>query len=329
MANETSLVSVGDFLDVYYKVKQKGFLQLASLFNLTKNKRVSAKWNQYQSSSDFWIIPTLQQYWNTLISGNPELGYESYVVQKYLHNKANLSLLSIGCGEGRHERNFAVSGLFSKVIGVDISNERIERAKQIALENNLNIEYVAGDFHQMIVEKESFDVILFDSSLHHFNDINGFLKKEISPLLKTEGILVANEFCGPNRLQWRKNQLDFANELLKELPKKYKTRIDGKSVKRKVYRPGLIRMLLVDPSEAPDSAHLKKALQANFKVLEEKNMGWNILHILLKGIAHNFLKKDKETNQLLAYLIKKEEEFVERVGDADSIFGVYKKSRLE
>lgn len=329
MANETSLVSVGDFLDVYYKVKQKGFIQLTSLFNLTRNKRVSAKWNRYQSSSDFWIIPALQKYWNTLISQNPELSYESYVVQKYLHNKINLSLLSIGCGEGRHERNFAISSLFSKVIGVDISDERIERAKQIALENKLNIEYVAGDFHQLKFENESFDVILFDSSLHHFNDINGFLKNEISPLLKTGGIIVANEFCGPNRLQWRKNQLDFANGLLKELPKKYKTLIDGKSVKRKVYRPGLIRMLLVDPSEAPDSANLIKALHTNFKVLEEKNLGWNILHILLKGIAHNFLKNDDETNQLIAYLIKKEEEFVKRESKTDSIFGVYQKLGLE
>ena len=329
MTKETSFVSVGDFLDVYYKVKQKGFLQLASLFNLTKNKRVSAKWNQYQSSSDFWIIPSLQQYWNNLISGNPEVSYESYVVQKYFHNKTNLSLLSIGCGEGKHERKFAVSGLFSKVIGVDISNERIERAKQTALENNLNIEYIAGDFHQMNFNNESFDLILFDSSLHHFNDIKGFLKNEILPLLKSEGILVANEFCGPNRLQWKKEQLDFANDLLKKLPKKYKTLIDGKSVKRKVYRPGLIRMLLVDPSEAPDSANLKNALQNNFTVLEEKKLGWNILHILLKGIAHNFLKNDDETNQLLAYLIKKEEEFVEKVGETDSIFGVYQKSRLE
>ena len=329
MTKETSFVSVGDFLDVYYKVKQKGFLQLASLFNLTKNKRVSAKWDQYQSSSDFWIIPVLQQHWNTLISGNPEVSYESYVVQKYFHNKTNLSLLSIGCGEGRHERKFAVSGLFSKVIGVDISKDRIERAKQLALENNLKIDYLAGDFHQMNFENESVDVVLFDSSLHHFNDINGFLKNEILPLLKTEGILVANEFCGPNRLQWKKEQLDFANDLLKELPKKYKTLIDGKSVKRKVYRPGLIRMMLVDPSEAPDSARLKNALQNNFKVLEEKKLGWNILHILLKGIAHNFLKNDEETIPLLAYLINKEEEFLERVGETDSIFGVYQKSGLK
>lgn len=40
-------------------------------------------------------------------------------------------------------------------------------------------------------------------------------------------------------------------------------------------------MLLVDPSEAPDSANLKNALHNNFTVLEEK-LGWNILHILLK-----------------------------------------------
>ena len=329
MSKEITLVSWGDFLDVYYKVKQKGFLQLVSLFKLNKNKRVSTKWNQYQSSSDFWIIPQLQLHWNKIISGNSEVGYEAYVIHKYLINKNNLSLLSIGCGEGRHERNLAISAKFSKIVGVDISNDRIERAKQLASENNLKIDYLAGDFRQMIFKKESFDMILFDSSLHHFNDINGFLKNEIASLLKTEGILVVNEFCGPNRLQWKKNQLDFANDLLKKLPIKYKKLIDGRSVKTKVYRPGIIRMLLVDPSEAPDSANLKKALRTNFKVVEEKKLGWNILQPLFKGIAHNFLKNDDETNQLLNYLLEKENEFVERVGESDSVFGVYQKLRLE
>ena len=62
---------------------------------------------------------------------------------------------------------------------------------------------------------------------------------------------------------------------------------------------------------------------------EWDNESWFRFRFLLKGIAHNFLKNDDETNQLLAYLIKKEEEFVERVGETDSIFGVYQKSRLE
>jgi len=323
-----TLVSLGDFIDVYYKVNQKGFLQLVSLFNLAKNKRVSAKWNQYQSSSDFWIIPQLKQHWNKLISGNVAVGYETYVIEKYLANKSNITLLSIGCGEGRHERNFAVSGKFSKIVGVDISSDRIERAKMFALNSDLKIDYLVGDFHQMDFEKESFDVVLFDSSLHHFNAISDFLKKEVIPLLKTDGILVVNEFCGPNRLQWKKEQIDFANDLLKTLPQNYKTLIDGTSIKKKVYRPGLIRMLLVDPSEAPDSANLKNALQANFDVVEEKKLGWNILHILLKGIAHNFLNEDEESKQLLDYLIEKENEFVEKVGESDSVFGVYQKLRL-
>lgn len=329
MLQEITLVSWGDFLDVYYKVKQKGFLQLISLFNLTKNKRISTKWNQYQSSSDFWIIPQLQQHWNKLISGSSEIGYEAYIIDKYLINKTNLSLLSIGCGEGKHERNFAVSTKFSKIIGVDISNERVERAKKIAVENNLKIDYLSGDFHQMVFEKESFDMILFDSSLHHFNDIDSFLKDEILPLLKKDGHLVVNEFCGPNRLQWKKRQLDFSNDLLKKLPIKYKKLIDGKSVKTKVYRPGIIRMLLVDPSEAPDSANLKKAIHNNFTVIEEKELGWNILHLLLKGIAHNFLTNDDETNQIINFLIQKENEFIKKVGESDSIFGLYQKSRLE
>lgn len=325
MASETSLISIGDFLDVYYKVKQKGVKQLLSLLKLSNNNRVAEKWNNHQQSSDYWIIPQLQQHWNNLISGNPTETYESYVSKNYLAQKHNLSLLSIGCGEGLHERHFAQSGQFSKVIGVDISPKRIEKAQQLANEEKLPIDYIAGDFHSMNLPKSSFDVILFDSSLHHFSNIDAFLQKEILPLLKDDGILVINEYCGPNRLQWSKAQLNYANELLQEIPKKYRVLVDGTSIKRKVYRPGLLRMFLVDPSEAPDSANLQKALHTHFSILEEKRIGNNILHILLKGIAHHFVQTDSEKTALLSDLIAKDIEFVTKVGKSDSIFGVYQK----
>lgn len=325
MASETSLISIGDFLDVYYKVKQKGVKQLLSLFKLSNNNRVAEKWNNHQQSSDYWIIPQLQQHWNTLISGNSEETYEFYVTKNYLANKNNLSLLSIGCGEGLHERHFAQSGQFSKVIGVDISPKRIEKAQQLANEEKLPIDYIAGDFHSMNLPKSSFDVILFDSSLHHFSNIDAFLQKEILPLMKDDCILVINEYCGPNRLQWTKAQLNYANELLREIPKKYKVLVDGRSIKRKVYRPGLLRMFLVDPSEAPDSANLQKALYTHFSILEEKRIGNNILHILLKGIAHHFVQTDSEKTALLSDLIAKDKEFVTKLGKSDSIFGVYQK----
>jgi len=48
-------------------------------------------------------------------------------------------------------------------------------------------------------------------------------------------------------------------------------------------------MFLVDPSEAVDSESILPSLHENFKVLEEKKIGGDILLILLKDIAHNFL----------------------------------------
>lgn len=326
---ETTFISIGDFIDIYYKVKFKGAQFLVSkLFKLSYKDRVSSKWDAFTSQSDFWIIPEIKKSWNFKISGDENLQYEDYVLQKYLWNKSGLNLLAIGCGEGRHERNFLKNNVFKNVVGVDISQESINNAKKEALKNGLDIDYFCEDFRKMDFQGEKFDVVLFDSSLHHFNNISDFLKTKVSPVLNDNGIVVAFEYCGPNRLQWRKSQLREANRILKTIPKSYKQLIDGTNTKKKVYRPGLIRMLFVDPSEAPDSENLVKALNDNFTTLEEKKLGWNILHILLKGISHNFLSDKKKAKELIRNLIREEEDFVQRSGENDAIFGVYRKKEV-
>lgn len=210
-------------------------------------------------------------------------------------------------------------------MGVDLSEKRIIRAREKAKEEEIKITYYASDFRKLNFEKESFDVILFSSSLHHFEAIDELLKNDISSLLHKNGLLVVFEFSGPNRLQWKKHQLKAANELLYEIPKNYRLLYDRKTLKKKVYRPGLIRMYLVDPSEAPDSANLVKAIHNNFSVIEESMLGWNLLHLTLKGIAHNFLNHEKETKKLIQYLIQKENEYVAETGESDAVFGVYQK----
>ncbi len=324
-SKETTLVSIGDFVDVYHKIKQRGVGKIISAFNLNSGKRVSGKWDAYKTTSDFWIIPELTEYWNKKISGDPNMEYEEYVAKKYLTGEKKLRMLSVGCGEGSHERNFAKYGNFSEIIGVDLSEKRIQTAATKAQKENLPITYFSKDFRELNFDKAYFDVILFNASLHHFKNLHSFLEIDIKPFLAEDGLLIINEYCGPNRLQWTKQQLDASNSLLKKLPHTYRLLTDGKTVKKKIYRPGILRMLLVDPSEAPDSANLVSAVHANFKVLEETKLGWNILHLLLKGIAHNFLKRDDETKEILAHLIDVEEKFVREVNTSDSVFGVYKK----
>jgi len=321
---ETTLISEGDFIDAYHKIKQKGFNKLFSLAG-SSNKRVANKWDEHLSTSDFWIIPEIQKEWNFKISGNHEIFYEDYVVEKYLKEKNNLRLLSIGCGEGLHERNFAKYNCFSEIIGVDLAEKRIVKAIEKAKNLNLNISYYPADFRKLDFEKESFDVVLFSSSLHHFQPIDFLLANEIKPLVKPNGLLIVFEYCGPNRLQWKNHQLKAANRLLDEIPEKYKTLYDSKTLKKKVYRPGLLRMFMVDPSEAPDSANLVSAIHKNFSVVEETKLGWNLLHLTLKGIAHNFLESNDTTKKLLDDMVAKENEYMTKTGESDAVFGVYQK----
>lgn len=317
-------ISFGDFLDVYYKFREKSASYFLKKLKILPKSRIESKWDDFQSTSDFWLIPEIQESWNKKISGDSDMIYEDYVFNKYLSDKNNVRMLSIGCGEGLHERNFAKHKCFSQIDAIDFSSQSIANAKKLARGNNLDINYQKGDFKKANFKNNSYDLILFSSSLHHFENVADTLEHFVKPLLSENGILVIFEYSGPNRLQWNKKQLDKANQLLDKLPKKYKFLINNSSIKRKVYKPGILRMLLVDPSEAIDSEAIVPSLQ-KFKILEQTNLGWNILHILLKGIAHNFLNEESETKSLIKNLLEEENLFVEEELHSDAIFGVYQK----
>ncbi|VXB68421.1 Methyltransferase family protein [Flavobacterium sp. 9AF] len=326
--NKTSLLNLGDCIDLYLKIKNSGLKKvLFKLLKINSSSRVSSKWDNYTTKSDFWIIPEIRAHWNQIITGNEKMEYEEYVSKKYFDKNKSYRLLSIGCGEGKHERNFCNYIQFDRALGIDISAESIKNAQKYALEEKKLIDYVSSDFFKVNFQDEKYDIILFDSSLHHFENINQFLRNTIKPLLEKNGLLIVFEYAGPNRLQWEENQLQKCNEILGKIPSKYKFFPNSKLEKKKVYRPGILRMFAVDPSEAPDSINLVPALHSNFKVLEEKQLGWNIIQPLLKGIAHNFLNKDKETKEIITEILNEENTFLESNNlKSDAVFGVYSHS---
>lgn len=323
---ETTFISKGDFIDLFYKIKQKGYFSILSKFRFTNRGRAKSKWNTVTRSSDFWIIPQLREHWNFKCTGNHKTEYADYLVSKYLSGSTGLKMLSVGCGSGARERVFGKYPNFASIEGIDMAENKIREARENAAEPGLkNITYYAGDFLEIPFEIGSYDLILFNSSLHHFNNIYNFLKANVLPLLKKGGLLVLFEYVGPNRLQWTSNQLKTSNRILSQLPDKFKIRANSSAIKKRIYRPGLLRMLLVDPSEAIDSASIIPSVHQLFKVIEEKNMGWDILQILLKDIAHNFLDEDEETGKILADLIEQEENYMLKTGRSDAVFGIYQK----
>lgn len=325
-SNEISYLSAGDLIDIYFKVRQVGISRILSKLRFGAKDRTISKWNKVIPSSNFWDIPQVKQRINLKCTGNPHLGYEDYFVAKYLAGRQNLRLLSVGCGTGTRERRFAKHPVFERIEGIDIAPQNIMVASEYALNQGFsNIYYSSADFVKCKYPQNSFDVILFNSSLHHFNHISALLEQIVLPLIRENGFLVIYEYVGPNRLQWTNNQLIKVNELLSKLPDKYRRRFASQSLKKRVYRPGLLRMLAVDPSEAADSESIIPSLHKHFRVLEEKKLGWDILQPLMKDIAHNFLEDDEETNSILQFIFSYEDKYIEETGRSDGVFGVYQK----
>jgi 2-polyprenyl-3-methyl-5-hydroxy-6-metoxy-1,4-benzoquinol methylase len=319
------LFTIGDFIDLYYIIKKRGSKFLQSKLSSTSASRIESKWNaENLGQSDFWNIPSVQRRWNKIISGDSNKGLHPYVYNKYLTEINNIKMLSVGCGEGYHERQFAIYQNFELIKGIDVSQNRINEAISLAKLNNFNnLKYnniSLDDFHP----KNKYDVVLFHSSLHHFSEVNHTLIHQILPLLNHNGLLVVYEYCGNNRLRIDKLTLQEINRLLKHIPAFYRQRILSNKIKKKVYSPGLLRMKLNDPSEAIDSESILSSLHRHFSIIEEKNLGWNILMPLLKDIAHNFYDDSEEANEILEKLFQAEDNFIFSTGKSDAIFGVYK-----
>lgn len=320
------LMSAGDLIDLYFKISQKNYKSLISKLGLSDESRTRAKWNAAVSASDFWMIPMVRKRWNKLISGDENKGYEDYINEKYLCGRSGLKMLSVGCGTGGRERNFATFDSIHQIDAIDMAELQLEEARNLSKEQNISkISYFVADFLTHPFTKKLYDIILFHSSLHHFNRIDDLIQQRIMPLLKDNGILVIHEYVGPDKLQWTDNQLKEVNRLLLTIPIKYRTRYGSNVVRAKAYRPGLLRMNLIDPSEAIDSSSILPALHKYCKTLEEKPLGWNIIHILLKDISHHFIEPDKTAETILQKLFTAEDAFVQKAGKSDAVFGVYGK----
>ncbi len=84
--------------------------------------------------------------------------------EKALQLSKNDNILEAGCGIGSYSRAFARRGY--DVIGMDLSPNFLSEAKTITQRENLEIEFVLGDYNEMSF-KERFSVIFFEGSFFY------------------------------------------------------------------------------------------------------------------------------------------------------------------
>lgn len=124
-----------------------------------------------------------KQYFNELARTSEK--YFLPFIEKHIHIIPDQNVLEIGCGEGGNLLPFSKRGC--KVTGIDVSETRIEEAKQFFREEELQGNFVCQDVFRANV-KEKFDIVIIHDVIEHVLAKRGLfaIAKE---LLNSNGIV--------------------------------------------------------------------------------------------------------------------------------------------
>jgi len=320
-------ISFADVLDVCQKIKRDGWRFLVQKFHIAGIKRTRSTWSHLEAAPIHWQdIPAVRERRNRLITGMKDIEFPEYIYRKYLKGKKHLKVLSPGCGTGSIEMRLAQYPCFSSIEAFDLSEPRILNAIQTAQKRKIqNLNFHVNNIYQFDFGVSQYDLILFNGFLHHIRDVEKILV-QVRESLKLDGMLVIHEYVGPNRFQWPRNQIKTVCELLDQIPEDYRKIWKSERIKKRQYRPGLIRMVLSDPSEAVESENILPVLNRYFKPVEIKGLGGNLLHPLFKDIAHNFIDTDiDESKRILDLMFAAEDDYLQK-NRSDFVFGLFGKN---
>jgi 2-polyprenyl-3-methyl-5-hydroxy-6-metoxy-1,4-benzoquinol methylase len=229
--------------------------------------------------------------------------------------------LTLGCGAGDLERGLSKYNFSLRYDAFDIADKAIERAKEKAtLEGISNIYYKVADINTISLSRNIYDVVFGVHAVHHLNNLEHIFS-EVENALKPGCFFFLYEFIGPTKFQWTDKQLNIVNSLLQILPEKYRISKNNMAIKTHFKRPTLLEMNQVDPSEAIRSEDILKVLPHYFEIIEKKDIGGTILHLLLKDIAVNFDYKNPNDMRVLKMLFEIEDALLE-IGEIPSDFTV-------
>jgi ubiquinone/menaquinone biosynthesis C-methylase UbiE len=304
-----NLINAHDFRRLARQAGRGRFRKVYTTLASRGRERVAQAWAATaRPPTNWWDLPAVRARWNTLISGEPGVDHCEYLVRRHLAGRADLDGLSLGCGTGDRELRWARSGIFRRIDAVDVSAPRIAHARRLADQQGVGKLLRFRVCEVLALEERSavYDVVLAEGSLHHLTPLEEVMRR-VDRLLRPEGYFLVNDFVGPTRMQWTERQLEVINGLLAVLPERFRRRYDGRSIKRELIRPSRLSMILSDPSEAVESARILPLLGQAFEVVEVREFGGTVLHMLLSEIAHNFLTDDDETRRALRLCFEAED----------------------
>lgn len=288
-------------------------------------RRTSEHWNMKTGPSyNWWSNEIVCRYINRLVCGKPIPGLSRGILNLAIDKAKTLNVtfnkgLSVGCGTGVKELYLLRTGIVHHMTCYDLAESRLsqarKRAKDLGLESQ--IEFILGDaFADFSFTKTrgQYDLIYWNNSLHHMHNTSTAL--EWSRIALTNGgMLILDEYIGPNFIQFSDEMLEFGNNIRRILPAS-KLVYPGETTDKiqdhtkTLNRPNLKRLIAKDPSEASDSENILPALKAFFPNAHIKKTGGAVYFCTLPPLYSNFDMSHKDDRDLMEMLMLLDEMYL-------------------
>lgn len=140
-------------------------------------------------------------------AGFPDEFFERVINEGIVRTGA--SLVDLGTGTGTLARGFASRGC--KVIGVDIATQLLEQAKDLSIQQGLDVEFRWGKAEETGLPDASFDVVSAGQCWHWFD--RPLAAREVKRLLKPNGTALIAHF---DWLPLEGNVVDLTEKLIQK-----------------------------------------------------------------------------------------------------------------
>lgn len=227
-------------------------------------------------------------------------------------------IFSPACGAGVKELVLAQSLPDRSFVACDIADAALALARDAAARAGLrNIEFRHMDANDPELGERTFDAVTGMGAFHHIERLEAFWAAA-RRALRPGGVIMGQEYIGPNRLQWTDVQREEGDRVLRDIvPPEHRVHHD-----RVICTP-IEQMLELDPSEAVRSAEILPTLRdAGFVLKGYAGGGGALLQPVLLNQVHTFDPRRWDHNLVLARLFEEEDRLMRqgRLGDDFCMF---------
>ncbi len=227
-------------------------------------------------------------------------------------------IVSVGCGRGDKERALARLVPDRRFLGIDIAADIVATAqRELAAAGVDNLQLRVGDFNHLELERGEFAAVLGLGAIHHVEQLEAFWTACAEGLTR-DGVVLAQEFVGPDRFQWTDAQIAAGDRALRDIvPERKRPHHD------RIERTPVEEMIRLDPSEAVRSSQILATCKAaGFTIDGYAGAGCALLQPVLMNQIAAFDPRDWEDNHVLATLFREEDRLM-RAGELGDDFAMF------